>query len=413
VLEKYNCPLKKSILNFTINLIIHVKAIKLKSEMMVIRLYAYMTIFTEQFKLGDGDLIAGVKDNINVAGFVTQAGSKAFSLNPVAQCHADFIKTLLDSNVTIVGKLTMHELAFGMTGVNEYQGTPINSLFPDYVTGGSSSGCAVAVAQGSVDFSIGTDTGGSIRVPAACCGVFGLKPTFGRISRKGVMPEESRLDCVGPLTRTADTLIEAMCRLDKTFSPIASLKTIKLASVSVDAAQPIQNAVNAALEKDFIKLTHITLPSFTKAFDAALKLMNFEMWQAYGHLIDSGMLGADIVNRLRAAHGIHPNIVSEAEAVRKKFSHEVDAALKDVDALALPTLPSFPLKRQDALDGKTDLQISSLTRPFNLSGHPAITIPLPNSLGKPSAMQIVGAKGSDETICYIAKRISDVHKIYA
>jgi len=373
-----------------------------------------MTVFTEQFTIGNGgDLAAGVKDNIDVAGFVTKAGSKAFSTNSVAQCHANVVSTLLDANVKIVGKLTMHELAFGMTGVNEYQGTPVNPLFPEYITGGSSSGCAVAVAQGNVDFSIGTDTGGSIRVPAACCGVFGLKPTLARISRRGVIPQESSLDCVGPLARSADTLIAAMCRLDKTFSPIAYLQTVTLASISVKAAQPIQHIVNAALDNDFIKLTQVTLPSFTQAFDAALKLMNFEMWQAYGHLVDSGMLGKDITQRLLAASSIDASIVDEAQLIRETFSQEVDAALENVNALVLPTLPSFPLKRKDALAGKNDLYISSLTRPFNLSGHPAITIPLPNNLGKPVGMQLVGAKGNDEIICYIAKKISDTHKIYA
>jgi amidase len=373
-----------------------------------------MTVFTEQFELGQNtDLTAAVKDNIDVAGFVTQAGSEVFSQNPIASKHADVVTTILDLGVKLVGKLNMHELAFGMTGVNEYLGTPINYVFPDYITGGSSSGCATAVAQGKVDFSIGTDTGGSIRVPAACCGVFGLKPTFGRISRKGVLPEESSLDCVGPLAFSADRLIDAMCRMDKTFSPIASLETIKLARISVNAGSDIQGLVGNALKKEFIQVRQARLPSITAAFDMALKLMNFEMWQAYGHLVETGKLGSDVLNRLLAARHLEPNIVTEAEIVRKRFNQEVDSALEDVDALVLPTLASFPLKRIDALAGQNDLQISSLTRPFNLSGHPAITIPLRNNLGKPIGMQLVGAKGNDEVICYIAKKISDTNKIYA
>lgn len=93
----------------------------------------------------------------------------------------------------------MHELAFGITGINHAFGTPINPKYPELIPGGSSSGSAAAVAAKQADFTLGTDTGGSIRMPAACCGVFGLKPTFGRVSRKGVYPPSSSLDCVGPL----------------------------------------------------------------------------------------------------------------------------------------------------------------------------------------------------------------------
>ncbi|GAC18685.1 amidase [Paraglaciecola arctica] len=373
-----------------------------------------MTVFTEQFDIGENaDLVAGVKDNIDVAGFVTQAGSESLCHTPIALSHADVVTTVLGSGVKLIGKLNMHELAFGMTGVNEYLGTPTNYLFPDYITGGSSSGCATAVAQGKVDFSIGTDTGGSIRVPAACCGVFGLKPTFGRLSRRGVLPAESSLDCIGPLAFSADRLIDAMCSMDKTFSPIKPLANIKLARVSVNAESVIQMQVDNALKKEFLKVSQTDLPSFTAAYDMALKLMNFEMWQAYGHLVGTGKLGPDVENRLLGARNIDPSVVTEAEVVRKRFSQEVDSALRGVDALVLPTLAAFPLKRIEALAGQNDLHISSLTRPFNLSGHPAITIPIRNNLGKPVGMQLVGAKGRDEVICYIAKKISDNNKIYA
>ena len=373
-----------------------------------------MTVFTEQFRLGKNqDLTAGVKDNIDVAGFITQAGSEALCGNEAASQHADVVSTMLASGVKLVGKLNMHELAFGMTGVNDYLGTPVNYLFPEYIPGGSSSACATAVAQGKVDFSIGTDTGGSIRVPAACCGVFGLKPTFGRVSRKGILPEESSLDCVGPLASSADILIKAMCSIDKSFQPITSLEQIKLARVSVKADNAIGTRVDEALKQDYLHISEVSLPSFTKAFDAALKLMNFEMWQAFGHLVKEGKLGTDVANRLLLAKNIEPSIVAQCEAIRTQFSQEVDAVLENVDAIALPTLASFPLKRKDALAGENDLQISSLTRPFNLSGHPAITIPLHSMLGKPVDMQLVGAKGKDEVICYIAKKISDSNKNYA
>ncbi|MBU2880141.1 MULTISPECIES: amidase [Alteromonadaceae] len=366
-----------------------------------------MCVFTKKFEIGTNtQLVAGIKDNIDVAGFVTEAGSKAFSHNTSATKHADVVATMLASGVKLVGKLNMHELAYGMTGVNSYLGTPVNYLYPEYIPGGSSSGCAVAVAEMTVDFSIGTDTGGSIRVPAACCGVFGFKPTFGRVSRKGVVPAESTLDCVGPLAFSAEDLIKGMQCIDPTFAPISIDRPIKLARLDVAADSLINQLVDKALNQSFIELRTTTLAGLNDAFDAALKLMNFEMWQTFGHLLNTGKLGSDIESRLLAASQINPNIASEAEVVRAHFSQQVDDALKGVDALVLPTLPSFPLKRVDGLEGKNDLNISFLTRPFNLSGHPAITIPLKNELGKPVGMQLVGAKGNDELICEIAKKLS-------
>tara|TARA_R110002012_G_scaffold105278_2_gene246120 strand:- start:2502 stop:3689 length:1188 start_codon:yes stop_codon:yes gene_type:complete len=392
----------------------HVNAFKLISLIANNKERACMTLFTEQFELGQNDeLTGGVKDNIDVAGFVTQAGSEALAHNPKATEHADVVNAMLSSGVKLVGKLNMHELAYGMTGVNAYRGTPVNYLFPDYIPGGSSSACAAAVAQGAIDFSIGTDTGGSIRVPAACCGVYGLKPTYGRISRKGVLPQESTLDCVGPLAFSAEKLIRAMQSIDSTFSPVASKDIIKLGKVTVNAKHTIQALVDGAIDKEFIQLRPAALPSLVEAFEVGLPLMNFEMCQAFGHLVETGKLGNDVQNRLLAARDIDESIVAKANVVRKKFTQEVDRALRGVDALVLPTLAAFPLKRTDALAGQNDLQISSLTRPFNLSGHPAITIPIRNNLGKPVGMQLVGAKGNDEMICYIAQKISDSNKTYA
>jgi amidase len=366
-----------------------------------------MNVFTEEFELGLGNrFVVGLKDNIDVAGLITRAGSQALVKQKKANVHADVVSNLLKSDVKIVGKLNMHELAFGMTGVNKYDGTPVNPFFPHYITGGSSSGCAVAVAQKKVNFSIGTDTGGSIRVPAACCGVFGLKPTFERISRKGVMPNQSTLDCVGPLSLSAEGIIDAMNSIDETFIPVSDIGNVRLALVNVNAESIIKNSISEAVKQEFIQTKHINLLYLTDAFDAALKLMNYEMWLAFGHLLATGKLGDDVAQRLTAAQNIKADIVDEVEAIRQRFTDEVDAVLTNYHALVLPTIPSFPLTRDEALAGKNDLNISALTRPFNLSGHPAISLPLPNHLAKPVAMQLVGAKGDDELLCAIAKKIS-------
>lgn len=150
--------------------------------------------YVARFTLGEGDLSFAVKDTLDIAGFPTRAGCPALAANPAAEQHAEVVATLLGQGCVLTGKTTLHELAFGVTGINPWGGTPINPRFPDLIPGGSSSGSAAVVAAGGVDFALGTDTGGSVRMPAACCGILGLKPTYGRLSRAGVMPAHSSLD---------------------------------------------------------------------------------------------------------------------------------------------------------------------------------------------------------------------------
>ena len=175
-------------------------------------------VFVQEIHLGANGLRVGIKDCIDIAGYPTRAGSAALANATRATRHATVVQSLLDGGCRLVGKTTLHELAYGVTGINPWSGTPLNPRFPDRVPGGSSSGSAVAVAAERVDFALGTDTGGSIRLPAACCGVYGLKPTYGRLSRVGVQPPTSSLDCVGPLARDLDMLERAMALLDPTFT---------------------------------------------------------------------------------------------------------------------------------------------------------------------------------------------------
>jgi amidase len=165
---------------------------------------------------GSGPTVA-VKDSIDIAGFPTRMGSACLAGARPARQHAAVVQALLAAGCRIVGKTNMHELAYGVTGINRCYGTPLNPRAPDRVPGGSSSGSAVAVAAGLVDFALGNDTGGSIRIPAACCGVYGLKPSFGRVNRSGVHPVRSTLDCVGPLARDVTMIERAMTMLDPSF----------------------------------------------------------------------------------------------------------------------------------------------------------------------------------------------------
>tara|TARA_A100001391_G_scaffold205464_1_gene207478 strand:- start:14710 stop:15852 length:1143 start_codon:yes stop_codon:yes gene_type:complete len=345
-----------------------------------------------------------VKDCLDIAGHVTSCGSRAFADAAPAERHADVVQALLNAGRHIVGKANMHELAYGVTGQNDFTGTPTNPRFPDRIVGGSSSGCAAAVAAELVDFAIGTDTGGSIRMPAACCGVVGMKPTFGAVSRAGATPVSSSLDCIGPFARDMDQIIAAMAAIYPDFAmPDAPSPAPRLGRIKVDADEAIDNAVDAALARSNAQIADVELPHFVDAYTAGMTIIAAEMTAELGHLVGSGKLGADIDARLAKAREITPEQVAQAEAIRAQFTAEVDAALASYDALVLPTLPSEPILLTEAADAAAAVRLTQLVRPFNLSGHPAITLPVMTSNGLPAGVQLVGRKGADAALCALAR----------
>jgi len=362
-------------------------------------------VFTQTLQLGgDGPRVA-IKDSIDIAGFPTRSGSAAFDAAPAATRHAVVVERLLAQGCRIVGKTTMHELAYGVTGINAYAGTPRNPRFPLLVPGGSSSGSAAAVAAGLVDFAIGTDTGGSIRIPATCCGIVGLKPSFGRVSRAGVVPAESSLDCVGPFARDIATLERAMSLMDSSFVREPPPLAPRLGLVEVTASREVAAALRSALGRLDIPVTPIHLPSFDEAFAAGLDIIAAENWAAYGHLLDAG-LGRDVHKRLSAAQGVTRDAVAHAEAVRRRFLGEVDAALQTVTALVLPTMPDVPMRLEAARDSEAVMRMTAFVRSFNLSGHPALTLPLLTETGLPAGLQLVGCRDGDAALCALAQLIA-------
>ncbi|HDR9587286.1 TPA: amidase [Burkholderia stabilis] len=368
-----------------------------------------MTGFIDTFTLGGPGPTIAIKDTIDIAGHPTRAASRALADAPPAAQHAEVVRLLLDAGWQIAGKANMHELAFGMTGINEYTGTPVNPQDASRIPGGSSSGSASLVGLGAVDAALGTDTGGSVRGPAACCGVFGLKPTFGRVSRRGVAPAESTLDCVGPFARDMRTLAAVMAAIAPGFDRALATGPVTdctVAQVVVDADPVITAAIDAAIHATGLRSHAIALDEMPAAFAAGLTVINAETSRAFGHLVATGKLGADLEARLRTAATTTPAALAEAEAVRARFTAQVDAALEHADVLILPTLPALPITLDDARNGVSVIAMSSLIRPFNLSGHPALSVPLPLAASPLKAgLQIVGRKGADERVCAIAAHI--------
>jgi len=355
------------------------------------------------FDIGSGPVRVAVKDCIDIAGYPTAAGSAALSDAAPAVSHAAVVGALLSGGCRIVGKANMHELAFGVTGINPWTGSPRNPHFPDLVPGGSSSGSAVAVAEGLVDFAIGTDTGGSIRTPACCCGIVGLKPTFGRVSRAGARPRASTLDCIGPLARTVAGIEAAMTIIAPDYKP-RSEEGIRIALVRPDG---VDAPVLAAFDRAVAPLAGTTpsaqLPGLRDAYAANMAIIASETFAAFGHLLSSHRLGPDVEARLKAAALVDPDRLASARLVRHRFRLEVDAVLLDHDVIVMPTMPCFPLAVTDSGDTNAALRMTALVRPFNLTGHPALTVPAMAHEGKPIGIQIIGRRGDDETVCAFAR----------
>jgi amidase len=364
-------------------------------------------ILAEKLCIGGDGLRVAVKDTLDIAGYRTIAGSRSRVGAPVATGNADIVDRILAAGCHIVGKAALHELAYGVTGINAAFGTPVNPEFPDLVPGGSSSGSAAAVAAGLADFSIGTDTGGSIRIPAACCGVFGLKPTFGRVSRRGAQPVESSLDCIGPFARTINLIESAMTIMDPSFHPLEH-SDIRIGLVEVDCEMGVRQAVRDAVIGSGVKFKPLALEALDESFRAGLTVIGFETYRAFGHLLATGQVGVDVADRLHNSGRITAAELAQAEIVRQTFRDGLDRVFMEVDILCMPTLPGLPPTLEEARADTTAPSLTRLVRPFNLSGHPALAMPIGVHRGRPVSLQIVGRHGEDELVCAAARKLGAV-----
>lgn len=361
--------------------------------------------YVARFTLGEGDLSFAVKDTLDIAGFPTRAGCPALAANPAAEQHAEVVATLLGQGCVLTGKTTLHELAFGVTGINPWGGTPINPRFPDLIPGGSSSGSAAVVAAGEVDFALGTDTGGSVRMPAACCGILGLKPTYGRLSRAGVMPAHSSLDCVGIFARSSSVLRRVLTRLalpvDAPVTTLPAMGFIPTATSDIDAL-----LLNFLAQWD-LRPQQVDLPLLGDAHRAGLTLISRENWQAFNPLLSDDRVSADVATRIRAGASIDVAALNGAEDIRQAFTAQVDARLAETPLLALATLPELPPTLEEAKDPLSVVNLTRLVRPFNLSGHPALTLPAGTLGGRPVALQLIAAKGQEGLLIQAAEWLAE------
>ena len=343
-----------------------------------------------------------VKDLFDVAGVPTRAGSAAFADEQPAAADAPVVARLRAAGAAIVGKTALHEVAFGTTGINEYEGTPRNPRDPDRICGGSSSGSAAAVAEGSAALALGTDTGGSVRIPAALCGVVGFKPRFARLSTEGVVPLAPSLDHVGLLARDVATVVAGFAVASPTpVAPAAArpLRTLGLdARALASASEPVAAAVERVLQAlAGVELRIVTLPDPQLVLAASTAILFTEAAALHAERLrlDPSRYGADIRERLVIGAALSDTSYEAACTAAAAIRAELTALLEDVDAIVGPTVPIVAPRVDDAT-GDTALGgvLVEHTRLANLTGVPALSLPVPTD-GLPVGLQILGLQDED------------------
>ncbi len=352
---------------------------------------------------GDGPTVA-VKDLIDMAGLPTTCASR-----PVAErarpatADATCVRHVRDNGGRIVGKTNLHELAFGGTGINPYTGTPTNPLDPTLIPGGSSSGSVVAVATGEADIALGTDTGGSVRTPSACCGTVGLKTTKGRVSLDGIHPLSPTLDVVGPMATTVGGVSRGMALLEHGFAP-ADAPAPLLGRFRVPGANPqIEDMIDRALAGAEFAVEPAALPGWMDAYDASTVIAFVEALEVNADLVrdHADQLDPAVLARFERSRTFTDPQLHAARGVAERWRLEVDRALDHTPVIALVGMVDAPPTLDDPLSVDTRLPNVGL----NLSGHPAIVIPVEWPGHLPASLQLFGRHGSEELLVRTAAEI--------
>jgi amidase len=358
-----------------------------------------VTTFIARYETAGRGVLLAVKDLIDMAGEPTTAGCRAVARQArPAQSDAACLAGARAAGARIVGRTNLHELALGVTGINPWYGTPVNPLDPARVPGGSSSGSAVAVATGEADVAYGSDTGGSIRIPSACCGTAGLKTTWGRIPTDGVWPLSPSFDTVGPMARDVAGLVQGMELLEPGFAR-AGAASLTIGRVRPPADPLIDAAVDGLLAETEWPVTDLALPGWDRATADAALLLVVEAWESNRELIarDPEGIGTDVRERLASGATFDGAAVAAARAGRRVWKEALDAAFERVDFLVTPTLSVFP----PTLEEGSALLAGRCTLPVNLAGVPALALPVATAGPLPASIQVIGPAGSEERLLSI------------
>jgi Asp-tRNA(Asn)/Glu-tRNA(Gln) amidotransferase A subunit family amidase len=350
-------------------------------------LNAFISVSSEE---GEGTVVA-VKDLVDVAGMVTTAGGVILPREPAAQ-DAPVVKRLRDQGCVIVGKTNLHEWAFGVTSTNPHYGAVRNPHDVERVAGGSSGGSAVAVAAGMCDWAVGTDTGGSIRIPASFCGVVGFKPAFGSIDTAGVIPLSRSLDTLGPLAanvavaaRAYSMMTGEAMRGEATREPRLAVPRGWVTDLDEETARAWRLVSAGLPEVDFVD----RMPLYNMGLTVLLveAAVYHRRWVAeYPE-----KYGADVLANLRRGLEVLAVDFNEAMVALPRLREEAMHAMEGIDALVLPASAIVAPTIGAGLEAREPA--TRFTRPFNTTGQPVVSLPAPVG-GLPVGIQVVGRTNS-------------------
>jgi len=348
-----------------------------------------------------------VKDLFDTAGLTTTYGSIVFA-DHVPATSAEAVTRLEAAGYANVGKTNLHEFAYGITSVNPHYGTVPNPSFPGRMAGGSSGGSAAALAAGLAEAALGTDSGGSIRIPAACCGVVGFKPTYGLVSLDGVFPLAPSFDHAGPMALSVAGCTAMMRILADGFEPVTveSLEEVEIGVAWVEPADPlVRERVREASEL-FPRRREIDFPLAEKIGRVFMREVADVHRDLFAEFADS--YGDNVRTKVERCLTVTDAEYERSAEARAALRERADAALEGLDLVLTPTLgsvaPRLPVD---------DLEIREatirFTIPFNALGWPTLAVPCgPAEEGLPASLQIAGRPGSDALVLAVGELVESL-----
>jgi Asp-tRNA(Asn)/Glu-tRNA(Gln) amidotransferase A subunit family amidase len=363
-----------------------------------------------------------VKDLMSVRGYPLTAGTRAIEAR-IQERDAPVVARLREAGALLIGTANLHELAFGINSANPHFGHVQNPRYPGHIPGGSSGGSAAAVAAGLAAVAVGSCTGGSIRQPAACCGIVGFKPTYDAVPRGGVVALAWSLDHIGPMTRNVEDAAVAfevmaglaahtMLPLEPEMPPrIMQPRRFFYDSLDDEVRAAVENALSA-FRKAGAPVGEVDVPGIELAPGIQLITLNSEASQAHWHLLENSgdKLGDDVRVRLEIGQFYLAVDYVKAQRLRAQVRQSMIASFGAADVMIIPAMPVLPPKSGTTtinLAGKNQHVAPTLTRftsPINFCGFPALSMPCGQSKsGLPVNLQVVGRPGADASVLSAAR----------
>ena len=358
-------------------------------------------------------LTAAVKDMYDIASYRTGNGNPTWlETHPAAVKNAGTVQKILDAGATIIGKTICDEFFFSVTGANAHYGTPVNPRAPGRLPGGSSSGSASAVAAGACDFALGSDTGGSVRVPASFNGLYGLRPTLDRIDLSGAQAMAHSFDVPGWFASSPGVFRKVgAVLLDQRRVGATVERMIVLEDAFAEADGEVGELLHTALEfmiDDLPPLVHahISLEGFDPWREAFRTIQGYEVWQTFGDFVTHHQptLGPGIRERMEFSAKVSESDVNEARMVHAQAREHIRQTVGPGTILALPTAPciapaiDMPAAEMEQLR----VRVMRLTCIAGLAGLPQVNIPVGTLSGCPIGLSLIGWEGGDEALLDLA-----------